>query len=102
MTTEVGVPGKTIHYINCHLEGKQNGDTISFDNRWAEPQLQKQSDYLVAISRFEVPMNRVAVTAQMDNCIEIFAYNETINDIEEGDEKEPDDQLNGRLVSVPV
>ena len=44
MTTEVGIPSKTIRYINIHKEGKIAGDTIAIDNRWTEPQLQKQSD----------------------------------------------------------
>ena len=69
MTTEVGTKNKTIKYINIHKEGILSEDTIDVDNRWDSPMLDKQSDYLVAITRFEVPLNRVPVTMQMKNCI---------------------------------
>ena len=81
MTTEIGTKNKTIKYINIHKEGTTSEDTIDVDNRWTTPILEKQSDYLVAISRFEVPLNRVPVTMQMKNCIEIFRYNMTKDDI---------------------
>ena len=81
MTTEIGTKNKTIKYINIHKEGLTAEDTIDVDNRWTTPILDKQSDYLVAISRFEVPLNRVPVTAQMDNCIEIFRYNDFLDEV---------------------
>ena len=93
MTTEVGIPSKTIRYINVHKEGLRDTDTISIDNRWTTPQLEKQSDYLVAISRFEVPLNRVPVTAKMDNCIEIFRYNDN-----EQISADPDDEKEDALM----
>jgi len=55
MSVEVGSKSKTIKYINIHKEGRSNDDYIVVDERWASPQLAKQDDYLVALSRFEVP-----------------------------------------------
>lgn len=87
MSVELGNKSKTVKYLNIHKEGHTGLDYISVDNRWASPILEKQSDYLVAISRFEVPLNRVAVTAKMENCIEIFEYNDDFDDPD--DEKSP-------------
>ena len=95
MTTEIGTKNKTIKYINIHKEGLTAEDTIDVDNRWTTPILDKQSDYLVAISRFEVPLNRVPVTAQMDNCIEIFRYNDFLDDIKDDGDGDGDNALQG-------
>ena len=75
MSVELGVPSRSIRYLNIHREGRQSDDTCNVDSRWSNPLLDKQDHYLVAISRFEVPLNRVPVTQKMDNCIEIFKYN---------------------------
>lgn len=74
MTTEVGVPGKNILYLNLHQEGTSADSTCSVNELWSGPLLKRQSDYLVAISRFEVPMNRVAITKQVHNAVEIYRY----------------------------
>ena len=76
MSVEVGNKSKTIKYINIHKEGESQNDFIAVDERWNAPILDKQDEYLVAISRFEVPLNRVPITAEMKNCIQIFKYNE--------------------------
>ena len=100
MTTEIGTKNKTIKYINIHKEGLTAEDAIDVDNRWATPILDKQSDYLVAISRFEVPLNRVPVTAQMDNCIEIFRYNDDLDEIKEEQEQSERPQKNKIKVEI--
>ena len=74
MTTEIGVPGKTIHYINLHKEGTSVGELCNVDEQWTSPLLNKQSDYLVAISRFEVPMNRVPINREIKNAVRIYRY----------------------------
>ena len=95
MSVEIGVPSKTIRYINIHQEGLAEDQFCSVDSRWSTPQLDKQSDYLVAISRFEVPMNRIPVTAKMDNCIEIFRYNDMADANADGKDDEDDDDFQG-------
>ena len=72
MSVEVGVPGKTIHYLNLHKEGTTEGTFCEVDENWNGKILDKQDDYLVAISRFEVPMNRVPINRELKNAIEIF------------------------------
>lgn len=74
MTTEVGVPGKSIQYLNLHREGTKQDSFCSVDEQWSGPLVTKQSDYLVAISRFEVPMNRMPITREIKNAVEIFRY----------------------------
>ena len=74
MSTEVGVPGKTIHYLNLHKEGTSEGTFCEVDENWNGKILDKQDDYLVAISRFEVPMNRVAINREIKNAVEIYRY----------------------------
>ena len=95
MSVEVGSKSKTIKYLNIHKEGRTSDDYVGVDERWSSPLLQKQDDYLVALSRFEVPLNRVAVTAQMDNCIQVYRYNDLYNAIHqvEADEIERAKQL---------
>jgi len=92
MSVEVGSKSKTIKYLNIHKEGVSQDDIIAVDNRWPTPILEKQDDYLVALSRFEVPLNRVSVTAQMDNCIEVYQYNGLYDEI---DDDEKNDALGG-------
>ena len=75
MSVEIGSKSKSVQYINVHKESRSSSEFCSTDDRWTMPQLHKQSDYLVALSRFEVPMNKVAITAAMTNCIQIFRYN---------------------------
>ena len=77
MTTEVGVPGKNIIYLNIHHEGTSEGEKCSVNERWTNALLDNQSDYLVAISRFEVPMNKVPITKQLNKAIEIYRYHES-------------------------
>ena len=74
MSVEVGVPGKTIHYLNLHKEGTTSGTFCEVDENWNGKILDKQSDYLVAISRFEVPMNRVPINRALKNAVEIYRY----------------------------
>ena len=74
MTTEVGVPGKSIQYLNLHQEGVNEDSFCKVDEQWTGPIITRQSDYLVAISRFEVPMNRMPITREIDNAVEIFRY----------------------------
>ena len=94
-TLEIGTPAKSVRYINVHQEGKSEGQFCSVDSRWSSPQLDKQSDYLVAISRFEVPLNRIPVTAKMDNCIQIFRYNDFADADGDGDVDGDDDDFKG-------
>ena len=97
MSVELGNKSKTVKYLNIHKEGRTAEDFIAIDNRWTSPILDKQSDYLVAISRFEVPLNRVPVTQKMENCIQIFKYNDTIAPVqgEAFDDTKPLFHLNG-------
>ena len=74
MSVLLGVPSRSIRYLNIHREGTGNNETCDVDSQWSNPILQKQDDYLVAITRFEVPMNRVPITQKLTNCIEIFKY----------------------------
>ena len=76
MTTEVGVPGKNLIYLNIHHEGTSEGEQCSVNERWTNALLDNQSEYLVAISRFEVPMNKVPITKKLDNAITIHRYHE--------------------------
>ena len=85
MSVELGVPSRSIRYLNINREGVNKNDTCSVDSRWSNPLLDKQDEYLVAITRFEVPLNRIPVTQKMDNCIEIFRYDDTAFDIEDDD-----------------
>ena len=94
MSVELGNKSKTVKYLNIHKEGHTGLDYISVDNRWSSPILENQSEYLVAISRFEVPLNRVAVTAKMEKCIEIFEYNDDYKN-DPNDEKSPAFDLGG-------
>ena len=77
MSVEIGIPSRSIRYLNIHKEGKSNSEQCSVDARWSMPLLEKQDNYLVAITRFEVPMNRVPITQQLTNCISIYKYSET-------------------------
>ena len=92
MSVEVGSKSKTIKYLNIHKEGVSNDDYIMVDERWPSAFLQHQDDYLVALSRFEVPLNRVPVTAEMKNCIQVYAYNHLYDDIKTA---EDEDALHG-------
>ena len=81
MSIELGSQSKSIQYISIHKESTDSETTCNTDNRWSNPQLSKQSDYLVALSRFEIPLNKVPITKKMDNCLQVFRYNnETTND----------------------
>ena len=74
MTTEVGVPGKSIQYLNLHREGTVEDSFCAVDEQWTGPIVMKQSDYLVAISRFEVPLNRMPINREIKNAVQIFRY----------------------------
>ncbi len=77
MSVELGTPGKTIRYLNLHETGKNDGDSsCTIDSRWSMPIIDKQSDYIVAISRFEVALNRIPMIAALNDCIPIFEYND--------------------------
>ena len=77
MSVLIGIPSRSIRYLNIHKEGKDNTENCSVDARWTSPLVEKQDNYLVAITRFEVPMNRVPITQALTNCIEIYKYSET-------------------------
>jgi len=77
MSIEIGSHSKSIQYLSIHKEAT-NDSFVSTDDRWSTPILQKQDDYLVALSRFEVPMNLVPITNKMENCIQIFRYNDRV------------------------
>ena len=77
MSVLIGIPSRSIRYLNIHKEGKNNTEECSVDARWTSPLLEKQDNYLVAITRFEVPMNRVPITQALTDCIEIYKYSET-------------------------
>ena len=51
----------------------------SVNERWAHSLLENQSEYLVAISRFEVPMNKVPITRELTGAIEIYRYHDQLN-----------------------
>lgn len=87
MSVLIGIPSRSIRYLNIHKEGKNNNEECSVDARWTSPLVEKQDNYLVAITRFEVPMNRVPITQELTDCIEIFKYNETLPDDWSDDEK---------------
>ena len=74
MTTEIGVPSKTIKYINLHKEGTTDGEWCETDDRWNNMIVRRQSDYLVAISRFEVPMNKMPINREIVDAIKIYEY----------------------------
>ncbi len=92
MSIEIGTPAKSIRYLNIHKEFQQEGDTCDTDNRFSNPVLDKMDDYITCISRFEVPMNRVPVTQEMNSCIQIYRYNDTELTLMDG----IDDKLDGR------
>ena len=71
---EIGSKSKSIQYLSVSKSAERHGEFCSTDDRWSNPVIHKQNDYLVALSRFEVPLTRVPITAQMDNCIQIFKY----------------------------
>ncbi len=71
---EIGSHSKSIQYVSIHKEAYDDSTFCGTDDRWNTPIIQKQNDYLVAISKFEVPLNRVPITNPMPNCIEIYKY----------------------------
>ena len=46
----------------------------NIDSRWTNPVLDKLDEYLVAVTRFEVPANRLAMTQELKDCIQVFRY----------------------------
>lgn len=76
MSVEIGVPSKTISYLNLTKEYKNDGDKCSIDERWSTPIIDKQDNYMCAVTRFEVPCNLVPVTQRMPNAIQIYRYND--------------------------
>ena len=77
MSIEIGVPSKTIRYLNLHKEGTHGQNNFcSIDSRWRTPVIDKLDEYTVAVSRFQVPANRLAMTQKLEKCIEIFKYPE--------------------------
>ena len=85
MSVLLGIPSRNIQYINVHKEGTGNNEFCDIDSRWTNPILDKLDDYLVAITRFEVPANRIPMTQKLKDCIQIFAYDvvTTNNNIED-------------------
>ena len=105
MTTEVGVPGKNIIYLNIHHEGTSANTTCKVNERWTNALLDNQSDYLVAISRFEVPLNRVPITKHLDNAIEIYRYHDSRfrafdNAYQKDTREEADRQINPQFIPL--
>ena len=77
MSVEVGVPSKSIRYLNIHKEGITGENNFCHvDSRWTNPILDKLDDYLVAVTRFEVPANRLTMTQKLTDCIHIYRYPE--------------------------
>ena len=85
---EVGSKSKSIQYLSVSKSASAHGEFCSTDDRWSNPILHKQDDYLVALSRFEVPLTRVPITAAMDNCIQIFKYKDEDLPAATADEKQ--------------
>ena len=77
MSIEIGVPSKSIRYLNIHKEGLSGENNFCHvDSRWTTPILDKLDDYMVAVTRFEVPANRLTMTQKLTDCIEIYRYPE--------------------------
>lgn len=74
MSVLLGLPSRNIQYLNIHKEGTLENDFCSVDSRWTTPVIDKLDDYLVAVSRFEVPANRIPMTQKLNDCIRIFRY----------------------------
>ena len=92
MSVEIGVPSKSIRYLNLHKEGIPGENNFChIDSRWTTPIIDSLSDYMVAVTRFEVPANRLTMTQELKNCIEVYRYPET--DID-------DDGLNSEFVEI--
>ena len=73
MSIEIGVPSKTIRYLNLHKEGTHGQNNFcSIDSRWRTPVIDKLDEYTVAVSRFQVPANRLAMTQKLEKCIVIW------------------------------
>ena len=77
---EVGQPNKHLSYLNLSKTGltyKNEGHqdfceiTMDFAN---SPWLQKQSDYLMSISRFTVPLHEVPIIDTMPAAIEVWPF----------------------------
>ena len=78
MSVEIGVPSKTIRYLNLSKEGiPGENNECHIDSRWTTPLLDKLDDYMVAVTRFEVPANRLTMTQKLEDCIKIYKYPET-------------------------
>ena len=69
MSVEIGSQNKSIQYVSVFKESRSDDEFCSTDDRWSVPQLNNQADYLCAVSRFEVPMNRVPIVKAMKSCI---------------------------------
>ena len=77
MSIEIGTPAKSIKYLNIHKEGLGGENNFCHvDSRWTQPILDKLDDYMVAVTRFEVPANRLTMTQKLTNCIQVFRYPE--------------------------
>ena len=75
MSAELAIPSRTIRYLNVHREGTGDpNDYCSVDSRWTMPIIDKLDEYLVAVTRFEIPANRLPMTQGLKNCIQIYKY----------------------------
>lgn len=80
MSAELAIPSRTIRYLNVHREGTGDpNDFCSVDSRWTMPIIDKLDQYLVAVTRFEIPANRLPMTQGLKNCIQIFRYPDSFN-----------------------
>ena len=74
MSVLLGLPSRNIQYINVHKEGTDNEEFCSIDSRWSSPVIDQLDQYLVAVTRFEVPANRIPMTQELIDCIKIYKY----------------------------
>jgi len=79
-TIELGKPNKHLSYLNLsksgiHYRNEDHKDycdiTMDFSN---SPWLQKQSDYLMSIPRFTVPLHEIPIIDSMPGAIQIFEF----------------------------
>ena len=76
---EIGQDNKSISYMNLSKTGTQAKNTKHTDDCsikhtfGSQPWLDKQSNWLVAITRFCVPLHSVPIISEMNNAIRILS-----------------------------
>jgi hypothetical protein len=82
---EIGQSNKSISYMNLSKTGtryknEDHGDECSIKHTFgSRPWLDKQSDWLVCITRFCVPLHSIPIIAAMPDAIQILALREDQN-----------------------